>query len=797
MKIENAGQSYMLSYSAEGATERASPKISIAYVAGHELGHASGNRLKALARGEEVQQDISYRVVLENNRLIAVGGTTKATFIKKAKGSSSDTPKRQKTGPPAAISTNYKPSKPASPVATTYYIKNILSLKIKKAELEQKYLAISSEGLHGDGNRTDNPSLSVTGSETESAIPLIDPLKAKSSNGNPDAFSGRDEKTTLMDFLMEMEKEKLKRQIRHLDSEIKDLGHVYDADETLQLTGGSAPGGQREREADIQNTVLKSDIYAGSFNFVDKEVPPIAFIDAYGSALRVKEALDVIKDVKDRNEPVVIRRLNFKLYKIKLSEWDTLASRLTDLYKSNIPLLSREGFNINTAQSSDENVLTATASSDSLPGTYMVKVTRLAKAHQIASGIFADAGASLNLSGTININDFDVTISKTDSLYAIADRINYGEDINRNGVLDFGSEKDVNNNRIAESGEDFSHNGMLDTWEDADSDNKLDLGTANHGVTASIAGGRLVLTANETGKPIVMKDDNNVLKELGILSYDIYPLNVTFKNEMQAVQKSKIIVDGTEYERNSNEITDILQGLAIDLENTSDPEVTLTVSTSVETALSNIKNLVDDYNKTMMFLNDRINYTKGLYKDSVAQMIKVELKHNLTDDVSTQPPDFNNIKDVGMNIVNSEKNRLNEPALMNLYDTVKDGLKKGISMPFLSSGSIYSSMEDLGIKTKEDDTLQIDEETLKSVLGANSKEVSALFNTSEGISARLRGQLERELDASLGAIVFQKSALGGFAGSLDYFMRLQKFNETLDSLNRKGQLFASNISIVV
>lgn len=796
MRIEENSQPYMMSYFAEGAIEKASPQLSIAYVVGHELGHASTNRMLAISKGEEVEQNITYRVVLKNGRLVAEGGITEATFKKKV-----DSGKGSESVGQNIDKKNQQPGHAQN--TPVLYGRQIQSLKVKKEELEQKLIDIRYQAA-GAGNKEQRPDTDDSDGDME--YPASDAQQIKPDNQYIQPRYQSPE-LSLKDYMKEMEQEKLKREIKNLEREIKELKTDEDSSrwsvtgvQKEPTTAYRSPTTESDRRplTTDQNTTLKGLIFMDSFRFVEKEIPHVVFIDGGASAIRVRDALDRIIDEKDRKEPLIMQRLrlNTAFYKTESSTWGMLGGYLTDLYKSNAPLLDAEGFNTNAAASSDESILTAAASSNAVSGTYKIKVNQLAKSHQIASDVFSDTGAALNLSGTININDFDVSIEKTDSLYTIADKINYGEDINRNGALDFGTEIDANKNRQADPGEDSNHNGMLDTREDINFNNSLDGGTAKHGVEASLAGGRLVLTAVDTGKPIALKDDNEVLKGLGILSYDTYPLNVTFKHEIQAAQKSKITVDSVEYEKDSNEISDVISGVTISLKDISASEITLTVSQSVDAALSNITDLVNDYNNTMEFLNDQISFAKTFYEDITAQGIRTDLKHNLTDSVQGQASDFDNIADIGIGLKNTDKNNLTELSIMNIFKNIKNEFKKGLSMPLRGSGSIFSSIEDLGIRTKDDDTLEIDEEKLRTILQTNSADVASMFNSENGISGRLKNQLDRELDERLGTIVFRKAVLGDTVGNLDYFLRLQEFKRTLNIINERGRLISSNLSVV-
>jgi flagellar capping protein FliD len=125
-------------------------------------------------------------------------------------------------------------------------------------------------------------------------------------------------------------------------------------------------------------------------------------------------------------------------------------------------------------------------------GTYRIRIEGLAQAHTVESaapGVIAAESEALGWSGTFGINGFDISVEKEDSLLDIAAKVNAGEDLNRDGVLDPG--------------------------EDTNGNARLDDGPATHGVTASVSGGRLHLsTADLDAAPPTSTDPDQILQRL-------------------------------------------------------------------------------------------------------------------------------------------------------------------------------------------------------------------------------------------------------------------------------------------
>ncbi len=146
--------------------------------------------------------------------------------------------------------------------------------------------------------------------------------------------------------------------------------------------------------------------------------------------------------------------------------------------------------------------------------------------------------------------------------------------------------------------------------------------SATTGVSATVlqvANGdvRLILTAQETGKPISMANDSggdDVLAALG-LSADG---GATVQNAIQAARAARFTIDGVTMERSSNKIEDALQGVTLNLFK-SEPGTTVTVEIerSLGAVQEKITALVDAYNA---------------FRDFVAQQGKVSAEGKVDED---------------------------------------------------------------------------------------------------------------------------------------------------------------------
>ncbi|MFQ3611821.1 MAG: flagellar filament capping protein FliD [Fimbriimonadales bacterium] len=108
----------------------------------------------------------------------------------------------------------------------------------------------------------------------------------------------------------------------------------------------------------------------------------------------------------------------------RMSAFDQFRGLINNLQTAAGALSTRNAFTIVRANSSDSQVATLTGSTDALPGTYDVRVRRLAQAHKIVSDAHTSATADLGVNGQIMVNGKVVSISATDTLTSVASKIN-------------------------------------------------------------------------------------------------------------------------------------------------------------------------------------------------------------------------------------------------------------------------------------------------------------------------------------------------------------------------------------
>ena len=259
----------------------------------------------------------------------------------------------------------------------------------------------------------------------------------------------------------------------------------------------------------------------------------------------------------------------------KFTDYTTLSTKLIALQSAADALRLPSLFDRTAVSVSDATVLSATGSSTATAGTYTVRVTQLAQAHQITNKA-AKAVASTTtdiVSGSSATFSFTVAGGTTQTV-TLGDTATL-EDL-RSGINDLGA-----------------------------------------GVTASIVNTgtdvapayRLVLTATSTG------DVNDIAVTADDTTLDFLNASGTGGiDTLQAAQDSIIVVGNpalnpVTIQRNGNTITDAIAGVTLTLtETTGAGTVSVNVTQDAGAVKANIKALATAYNDVVKFINERNTY---------------------------------------------------------------------------------------------------------------------------------------------------------------------------------------------
>ncbi|MDO9051304.1 MAG: flagellar filament capping protein FliD [Methylotenera sp.] len=270
-------------------------------------------------------------------------------------------------------------------------------------------------------------------------------------------------------------------------------------------------------------------------------------------------------------------------YQSQISAYGSLKSALSAFQTSVGALAGAAQFNAQTVSSSNTSVFSATSNGNATIGDYAVTVSQLAKSQKLALGGFANTSDVVG-TGTLTISFGTFT----PEVISPASPSTFSPNATKTDVL---ITIDSTNNTLA---------GVRDA-----------INAANSSVSATIvndgAGNRLVITSKDTGevnslKIAVADDDTNHLDAVGLsqLAYDPTATAGAGKNltQVQAAKDAILEVDGIAVVKPSNTITDMIEGVTLNLLTTSAGNaVSLGVASNQEAIKTSVTAFVDAFNK--------------------------------------------------------------------------------------------------------------------------------------------------------------------------------------------------------
>lgn len=242
-----------------------------------------------------------------------------------------------------------------------------------------------------------------------------------------------------------------------------------------------------------------------------------------------------------------------------------------------------------------------------------------------ADDVFRDRASYLTANGDVDASTTVSVTADSGADVAIYDLV----------VLQVAKSHKVTSDPLSSKSDDLGHSGVFSLQVDGgtsvditiDEDMSLaEIATAindrksTSGVQAAVlqvGSGeyKLVLTATDTGKSITATavSGDDVLAGLGIVDAD-----GAFQNEVQAAQDAVIELDGVRITRDSNEISDVVDGVTFYVYNTTPTDTSITVE--IESDLGAVKEaiqaLVDAYNAYRKWaLTQQATTTSGTASD--------------------------------------------------------------------------------------------------------------------------------------------------------------------------------------
>ncbi|NJL08080.1 MAG: flagellar filament capping protein FliD [Methylacidiphilales bacterium] len=462
----------------------------------------------------------------------------------------------------------------------------------------------------------------------------------------------------------------------------------------------------------------------------------------------------------------------------KVSAYQELQSLLSSMASSAYSLsapsgysdLSKDVFSSRTAYLSTNgsytasNVMGVAVTEGTELGTYDIEISQLATAHKVASSAQTSNTDDLGYNGVFSLGvdggtAVDVTITDTMSLTEIASAINT-----------VSSQSGVKAAVLKVSDTDY----------------------------------KLVLTATDTGKEIsaTYGSGDDVLTNLGVTSG-----TGTFANVLQEAKDAIFSIDGVQITRDSNEISDALEGVTFYLYATTatDTSVTVEVGANLSSVAETIQSLVDAYNAYRDFvITQQTTTTSGTAADSAVLFGDMTLR-SINSDVMTA---LNTVIDeesmalLGLSFDATNHLVLDSDTLEESLLSQLDKVKSLLNFSFEASSDEFTVLR-RGTMAPTSFTLDVEVDGSGAITSASVGGDSSLFTVSgtriigaagtayEGFTFVFIGDASESIDVTLSYGLADRlyNAANGASDTSD-----GSIQTVIDNLNEKNSEYESDVS---
>jgi flagellar hook-associated protein 2 len=347
-------------------------------------------------------------------------------------------------------------------------------------------------------------------------------------------------------------------------------------------------------------------------------------IDGLVASLVAAERVPAETQLNAREAEITGLNTSFSSAKSAVSDFEAAASKLA--------LAST--FSQFTSSSSDSTKATISATSSASLGSYQLSVSSLATAQTLASGNFSATTDVLG-TGTLNIAlgtpVYTGSVPDTYSSFTQASSVSITID--------------SSNNTLA---------GIRDA-----------INSANAGVNASILKNgdnyQLFLVSESAGAANSMSisvsgDSSGTDTDANGLSQLVYSASANQLQQYAAGSNASFSINGLSVSSSSNTVTDIIDGVTLNLLSTTSSAITIDVKTDTDAIVADVQTFVDKYNAYAALFTDLTKYdaTSGkagaLQGDSTARSVMSQIRSELGKSVTGLTGSYTSLIDLGISI---------------------------------------------------------------------------------------------------------------------------------------------------
>lgn len=351
--------------------------------------------------------------------------------------------------------------------------------------------------------------------------------------------------------------------------------------------------------------------------------------------------------------------------------WKDINTRLDTLYKRFDTLKDNKTFDSKTVSNSNEEAVTVTAETTAFEGTYSVIVSKLATSSQMVSEKNENTTEALSVSGDLTLTtanqedytdtkSFVIKISEEDSLKDIVTKINIKAKEEKSGLQ------------------------------------------------ASIVDNRLVLTDTDMGARSITLTENSegegsIKSNLGLDN-----ATVTYGDA------AELSVNGIAIKKNTNTITDVVEGLTFNLVAVSESNKVSSIKVTEDSGKTTeaIQAFVDQYNSVMSFVDQQLdvgdpsadgNTTGALTGDSSLMRLQSQLRSLMTSSVNDDTQPIKSLEELGIKVDRYGQASLDETKLKELLTENSNNIQEFFfrEKPVIGTdGNTTGEKEEVGLAQK-------------------------------------------------------------------------------------------------
>lgn len=257
----------------------------------------------------------------------------------------------------------------------------------------------------------------------------------------------------------------------------------------------------------------------------------------------------------------------------KSQAWTDISTRLGNLTSKLEVLQDEATYQTKKVTSSDDAIATISGTSDSLEGSYDLIVKQLATSSKITGDVVSKADGTTKIS--------------------TKDALGYSGKLTITNAAADGSDKPLTveiDVKATDSLKDIA-NAINNAKNPSDS-----TGTKGAGLKATIVNNQLVITSEEMGNR-TLTIGGNLKDSLG------------FKDsKTKGGQSAEFTLDGIDMTRNSNNPTDVVDGVTFNFKKAdASKTITLGLTNDTDKELAAVKDFVSQYNSVMSFLSEKMD----------------------------------------------------------------------------------------------------------------------------------------------------------------------------------------------